>query len=133
MALFLLTRIASHALRPTAPYLSRAIAATAGSISTTKQGSALEPEAKPTLTEQQRSAQSTDHIADGAVPTQESKQASDQQNSKQKQKTMAEPDEELKLKMEGLAGDGGEAGVELEDGQPVAMKRSVKNNMFRYI
>lgn len=48
-------------------------------------------------------------------------------------KTIAELDEELRNKMSGLAGDGGEAGVEYEDGQPVAMKRSVKNNMFRYI
>lgn len=48
-------------------------------------------------------------------------------------KTMAQLDEELRQKMAGLAGDGGEAGVELEDGQPVSMKRSVKNNMFRYI
>lgn len=35
--------------------------------------------------------------------------------------------------MAGIAGDGGESGVEYEDGQPVSMKRSVKNNMFRYI
>ncbi|KAK6085617.1 hypothetical protein SCUP515_00724 [Seiridium cupressi] len=48
-------------------------------------------------------------------------------------KTMAELDEEMKMKMSGLAGDGGESGVEYEDGKPVAMKRSVKNNMFRYI
>ncbi|KAI9713172.1 MAG: hypothetical protein M1820_001157 [Bogoriella megaspora] len=50
-----------------------------------------------------------------------------------RKKTMAELDRELQMRMEGLAGDGGEAGVELEDGQPVAMKRSVRNNMFRYI
>ena len=48
-------------------------------------------------------------------------------------KTMAQLDEELRQKMSGLSGDGGEAGVEYEDGQPVAMKRSVKDNMFRYI
>lgn len=48
-------------------------------------------------------------------------------------KTVAELDAELQQKMSGLSGDGGEAGVEYEDGQPVAMKRSVKNNMFRYI
>ena len=48
-------------------------------------------------------------------------------------KTTADVDEELRKKMAGLSGDGGEAGVEFEDGQPVAMKRSVKNNMFRYI
>ncbi|KAL1303424.1 hypothetical protein AAFC00_006814 [Neodothiora populina] len=50
-----------------------------------------------------------------------------------KKKTMAELDEELRQKMSGLSGDGGESGVEYEDGQPVSMKRSVKNNMFRYI
>jgi hypothetical protein len=48
-------------------------------------------------------------------------------------KTMAELDEELRQKMSGLAGDGGEAGIELEGGQPVSMKRSVRENMFRYI
>lgn len=52
---------------------------------------------------------------------------------KPKKKTMAELDEELRQKMSGIAGDGGTAGVEYEDGKPVAMKRSVKNNMFRYI
>ncbi|PSN73165.1 hypothetical protein BS50DRAFT_629230 [Corynespora cassiicola Philippines] len=50
-----------------------------------------------------------------------------------KKKTLAELDKELEMKMKGLAGDGGEAGVEMEDGQPVSMKRSVRNNMFRYI
>lgn len=48
-------------------------------------------------------------------------------------KTQAELDEELRLKMEGIVGDGGEAGVQYEDRVPVTMKRSVKNNMFRYI
>lgn len=50
-----------------------------------------------------------------------------------KKKTQAELDEELRQKLEGIAGDGGEAGMELEDGRPVSMKRGVKNNMFRYI
>ncbi|KAI1456082.1 hypothetical protein F4805DRAFT_250409 [Annulohypoxylon moriforme] len=50
-----------------------------------------------------------------------------------KKKTMAELDTELQRKMSGLSGDGGEAGVEYENGQPVAMKRSVRENMFRYI
>ena len=48
-------------------------------------------------------------------------------------KTMAEQDEELRRKLEGISGDGGEAGLELENGQPVAMKRSVRENMFRLI
>ncbi|KAF1956162.1 hypothetical protein CC80DRAFT_492437 [Byssothecium circinans] len=50
-----------------------------------------------------------------------------------KKKTQAELDKELQMRMQGLAGDGGESGIEYEDGQPVSMKRSVKNNMFRYI
>ncbi|KAK3174550.1 hypothetical protein OEA41_001796 [Lepraria neglecta] len=53
--------------------------------------------------------------------------------SKKKRKTQAELDEELRQKLEGIAGDGGEAGMELENGQPVSMKRGVKENMFRYI
>lgn len=48
-------------------------------------------------------------------------------------KTQSQLDEELRAQMEGLSGDGGASGVEYEDGQPVAMKRSVKDNMFRYI
>lgn len=53
--------------------------------------------------------------------------------SKTNAKTTAQLDEELRRKMSDIAGDGGEAGIEYEDGKPVAMKRSVKNNMFRYI
>lgn len=50
-----------------------------------------------------------------------------------KSKTMAELDQEMRSAMEGLAGDGGEAGVELEEGRAVSMKRGVRENMFRYI
>ncbi|KAH8681943.1 hypothetical protein BX600DRAFT_492062 [Xylariales sp. PMI_506] len=53
--------------------------------------------------------------------------------STKNKKTIAELDEEMRQRMSDKAGDGGEAGVEYEDGKPVAMKRSVKNNMFRYI
>ncbi|KAK4460725.1 hypothetical protein QBC42DRAFT_228846 [Cladorrhinum samala] len=53
--------------------------------------------------------------------------------AKPRRKTQKEIDEELKQKMEGISGDGGASGVEYEDGQPTAMKRSVRNNMFRYI
>lgn len=66
--------------------------------------------------------------------------ANDDQSSKNKEqeagaakKTMAELDDELRLKLEGRSGEGGEAGLELEDGRPAAMKRGVKNNMFRLI
>ena len=51
----------------------------------------------------------------------------------QKPKTIKELDDELRMKMAGLAGDGGEAGVEYEDGEPTPMKRSVRNNLFRVI
>ena len=52
---------------------------------------------------------------------------------KKKQKSMADLDEEMKRAMENLSGEGGEYGMELEGGKPVSMKRSVKENMFRYI
>lgn len=52
---------------------------------------------------------------------------------KEAHKSVAASDEEMRSIMEGLSGDGGAAGAELEDGKPVAMKRSVKENMFRYI
>jgi hypothetical protein len=52
---------------------------------------------------------------------------------KPKKKTQAELDAELLAKLQGHDDDGGAAGIEYEDGKPVSMKRSVKNNMFRYI
>lgn len=52
---------------------------------------------------------------------------------KVRQKTMAELDEELKLKMEGMSGGGGSAGVEYENGKAEGLKRGVKENMFRVI
>lgn len=48
-------------------------------------------------------------------------------------KTMAELDEELRLKLEGMSGDGGSAGVEYEGGKAEGLKRGVKSNMFRVI
>ncbi|KAE8448208.1 hypothetical protein EG329_009638 [Mollisiaceae sp. DMI_Dod_QoI] len=48
-------------------------------------------------------------------------------------KSMKEKDEDLKLKLEGISGEGGEAGLELENGKPVGLKRGVKENMFRII
>lgn len=50
-----------------------------------------------------------------------------------KMKTMAELDDELRQKLENVSGEGGASGLEYENGKPVAMKRSVRNNMFRYI
>ena len=43
-------------------------------------------------------------------------------------------EEKDKKAMEALMDrDGGLSGVELEDGEPVGLKRNIKNNMFRYI
>lgn len=50
-----------------------------------------------------------------------------------KKKTMAELDEELRLKLEGVSGEGGSAGIEYEGGKAVGLKRGVKENMFRVI
>jgi len=50
-----------------------------------------------------------------------------------RKKTVAELDEELRLKLEGISGDGGVSGLELENGKAVAMKRGVKENVFRLI
>lgn len=55
------------------------------------------------------------------------------QEHKSTKKSLSQMDEEMRRAMEGLAGDGGEAGLELEDGKPVSMKRGVRENMFRYI
>ncbi|CAH0058771.1 unnamed protein product [Clonostachys solani] len=48
-------------------------------------------------------------------------------------KTMAELDEELRLRLEGMSGDGGAAGVEYENGRAEGLKSEVKRNMFRII
>lgn len=51
----------------------------------------------------------------------------------QRKKTSEELDEELCKKLEAMSGEGGAAGLEYENGKPVAMKRSVRSNMFRLI
>lgn len=50
-----------------------------------------------------------------------------------KKKTVAERDEELRLKLEGMSGGGGSAGIEYEGGKAEGLKRGVKSNMFRVI
>ncbi|EFQ34024.1 uncharacterized protein GLRG_09168 [Colletotrichum graminicola M1.001] len=55
------------------------------------------------------------------------------QKERKEKKTMAELDEELRLKLEGMSGEGGAAGVEYENGRAEGLKRGVKSNMFRVI
>ncbi|OJJ88609.1 uncharacterized protein ASPGLDRAFT_116935 [Aspergillus glaucus CBS 516.65] len=56
-----------------------------------------------------------------------------QQQQQTKAKSVGQSDEELREKLERMSGEGGASGIEYEDGQPNTMKRSVRNNMFRYI
>ena len=56
-----------------------------------------------------------------------------QEEAKPRKKTMAELDEELRAKLEARSGDGGASGLEYEGGKAVAMKRGVRDNMFRLI
>ncbi|TVY24518.1 hypothetical protein LHYA1_G006893 [Lachnellula hyalina] len=50
-----------------------------------------------------------------------------------KKKSMAELDEEMRAKLDGISGEGGGAGVEYEGGKAVGLKRGVRENMFRVI
>lgn len=54
-------------------------------------------------------------------------------SNQNKVKSVLQADAELRERLEQMSGEGGAAGIEYEDGQPVAMKRSVRNNMFRLI
>ncbi|KAJ5695773.1 hypothetical protein N7536_006185 [Penicillium majusculum] len=50
-----------------------------------------------------------------------------------KAKTVSQADAELRERLEQMSGAGGACGIEYEDGKPNAMKRGVRNNMFRLI
>ncbi|KAJ5497198.1 hypothetical protein N7463_009185 [Penicillium fimorum] len=50
-----------------------------------------------------------------------------------KVKTVSQADAELRERLEQMSGEGGASGIEYEDGKPNAMKRGVRNNMFRLI
>ena len=73
------------------------------------------------------------HISDQKSTSTLSDTAKKEEKPPGKKKTVAELDDELREKLEGRSGGGDIAGLELEDGKPVAMKRSVRENMFRLI
>ncbi|KAJ5423542.1 hypothetical protein N7491_008758 [Penicillium cf. griseofulvum] len=50
-----------------------------------------------------------------------------------KAKSVSQADAELRERLEQMSGEGGASGIEYEDGKPNAMKRGVRNNMFRLI
>ena len=76
---------------------------------------------------------STDSGTNAEKSNDDTKVESSKEEVKKHKKTMAELDEELRMKLEGRSGEGGAAGLELEGGKPVAMKRGVRENMFRLI
>ncbi|PWY72193.1 hypothetical protein BO94DRAFT_475993, partial [Aspergillus sclerotioniger CBS 115572] len=65
--------------------------------------------------------------------TDASSPTSQEKRKLEKAKSVAQADQELRERLEQMSGGGGAAGIEYEDGKPNAMKRSVRNNMFRYI
>jgi len=75
----------------------------------------------------QQEAQSPHNQSSDSAPAEAVKEA------QPKKKTMAELDEELRLKLEGISGEGGSAGIEYEGGKAVGLKRGVRENMFRVI
>lgn len=76
---------------------------------------------------------SSGHKSQSDAEQPQPKQEVPSNDSKKKKKTMAELDEELRLKLEGASGEGGASGVEYEGGRAEGLKRGVKDNMFRVI
>ncbi|BCS20052.1 uncharacterized protein APUU_20484A [Aspergillus puulaauensis] len=72
---------------------------------------------------------------DNQQPNESSKRHSTPEHHKPRKaaKSVAQEDEELRRRLEEMSGEGGASGIEYEDGKPQTMKRSVRNNMFRYI
>lgn len=76
-------------------------------------------------------AQTAPHNSDRRSPP--STEMKSESSGAAKKMTVAERDEELRLKLEGMSGGGGSAGVEYEGGKAEGLKRGVKSNMFRVI
>lgn len=76
------------------------------------------------------STTSTSEPSQTKTEASEQKKPQDEDIPAPKKKTMAELDEELRQKMSGLAGDGGEAGVELEGGKVRLINRGIVSNGF---
>ena len=70
---------------------------------------------------QSASTQSTANVKHETNATDNAVKDGGAAKTKEPKKTMAQLDEELREKLEGRSGDGGAAGLELENGQAVAM------------
>lgn len=107
--------IFTRGLRAAAPRRSTHTTSTRALSNTTKS----EPQSQPTSHTQSKQQESTTKDTTKMAP--------------HKKKTMAQLDQELREKLEGLSGEGGGAGVEYEGGKAEGLKRGVKSNMFRVI
>ena len=117
--------------------ISRAIREGQGALVTSPKETKISPR---TATTSQQEAKETTKQVEGIAGTTNEKSPLDASNvnmtatTAPKKKTLAQLDEELRQKMSGLGGEGNEAAVQYdENGKPIDMARSVKNNMFRYI
>lgn len=73
------------------------------------------------------------HLFESSSTSDSADTQSQHQQQPPKAKSVSQSDEELREKLERMSGGGGASGIECEDGKPSTMKRSVRNNMFRYI
>ncbi|RAH49778.1 uncharacterized protein BO95DRAFT_438970 [Aspergillus brunneoviolaceus CBS 621.78] len=74
-----------------------------------------------------------DENSSNTQPPQENTPKAKKPATDPKLKSVSQADQELRERLEQMSGGGGASGIEYEDGKPTAMKRSVRNNMFRYI
>ena len=91
---------------------------------------------KETITAQKTAEKTSSSSPVSTAPTTNSKTLEGMvriEKPKSKRKTQAQLDDELRLKLEGISGEGGGAGIEYEGGKAVGLKRGVKDNMFRVI
>lgn len=79
------------------------------------------------------SSQPSSDTIDAGAESLESRLTSKEPEPTKKQLTVSEQDALLLEKLESISGSGGGAGVQLEGGKAVGLKRGVRENMFRVI
>ncbi|KAK0113915.1 hypothetical protein ONS95_014157 [Cadophora gregata] len=101
--------------------------------SSTRRYYAKVPEHTNITSGEERKLESIPAKLDKADSTTEIEEVEAGTNALKRPMTILEQDEELRLKLEGISGGGGGAGVEYEGGKAVGLKRGVRENMFRVI
>lgn len=124
----------SFAVRmPKSSYLRRS-ASTASACQVAKVNHRVSYQPRRHLSASQQAAGTANDVPAAAAAKDQTNQKGTPSDKPQvKKKSMAELDEELRLKLEGISGDGGASGVEYENGKAQGLKRNVKANMFRVI